>query len=902
MNRIDSTASRAANSAGAFFKAPALILLWFCCLAYQPIAYGAVDDPYFGVGHMAGDDVGVDDGYSTFNAFFPLATGDAWTVFSDSQFLLFNEQSDALGGSVGIGARTCDSTYDRIFGGYGYYDIRNTGSHKYDQLGFGFETLGPTFDGRVNFNFPTEMSRNIVSFTPDAPTFGGPTGQNIVVGAGLFERPLQVIDFEGGALLAGGDYWQLRSFAGAYNLYADEVNEWGARGRLELRSGNRFSVSGHLANDRLLGTTAGINCQWRFGGGRTTRSDYSVCSRLGDPVVRRRYVAVAEARGEVFATRGGVPISVLHIDSNAAAGGMGGVNDPIDNLIDASNQPFDIVFAHADSVFAGQSLEISSENQALLGEGVPHLIATDRGPLLLPTANPPGATPIITASALNGVAVFADGVTISGMEITSSTLSGVSFDGTGGDYRVDRSTISGNGLAGIRLNSVGGRGVIADNTIDSNSVSGISADDDFTGEITGNQVRQNTLAGIVVVGDVNGRIAGNTVTDTLAAGPDTGVGIGVGGDVVAAPGTAALSNNIVRNNGFLGIAVDGNVTGDIHNNVAELNTATNLQVRGVVNGSVTDNTASSSTIGNGMFLAGGVTGDIAGNTASGNDRNNIQVGTDITPAGVGGSVTNNTTSNGGATATGILVTGAVNGDVSQNVADANGSSGISVPVVIGDIDGNRANLNGNNGISTGAVVGDVKNNTTNENGAFGLVGVEIGGSVAENTANENVTGLAFEFIDGDLRDNTANANSLSGFFITGNVLGDVAINTATGNMSEGLVIFGSVGGDVQLNTTNTNAINGMTLGGVDGSLNGNTASNNGSNGIRIANSVAQDMLGNTTSGNATDGINVQLNVGGDIQGNTANNNGDDGIDVGGTIGGATAPNTFIGNGGLGLRN
>ena len=43
---------------------------------------------------------------------------------------------------------------NRIYGGHFYYDYRDTGHSHYNQLSWGFESLGALFDYRVNAYLP----------------------------------------------------------------------------------------------------------------------------------------------------------------------------------------------------------------------------------------------------------------------------------------------------------------------------------------------------------------------------------------------------------------------------------------------------------------------------------------------------------------------------------------------------------------------------------------------------------------------------------------------------------------------------------------------------------------------------------------------------------------------------
>jgi hypothetical protein len=478
--------------------------------------------PHFGLGYLGGDDVGLDDGYTQFGAFVPLLSPSGnMLFFSDTYLLLYNEQSDALGANLGGGARLYSSQLDRVFGGYAYYDFRDRELAEYHQIGFGFETLGRVVDGRVNVNLPTNTDNALVATNIfAAPEFGGPDGQNIVVGADHRRQAVSTLDLEAGALLLGGPQVQLKGYVGPYGLFGDRIDEWGTRGRIELRANDSAWIGGYIQNDALFGTTGGVTLEWRFGTSNRPSSYCSVAARMGDPVERRRHIAVLDTREDVLATDGGAAITVLHVDSNAAPGGSGGFQDPLALLADASNQPQDIVFAHGDSVFNGQSMVISTDGQQFLAEGTPHTITSDQGTFLLPGVNPGGTTPQIVGSPSAAV-TLANGNTVSGFIINNSGSEAIFSDGSNAATILELLSIDTTGADAIRLENqtgnvtldsvavanAGGNGVrfvngianvtIQDSSIDTTVFDGLFLED-FSGTVDVADTTIDNAAGFAV--------------------------------------------------------------------------------------------------------------------------------------------------------------------------------------------------------------------------------------------------------------------------------------------------------------------------------------------------------------------------------------------------------------------
>ena len=120
------------------------------------VAMGQGVGPHLGGGVLAGEAAGLDDGYVHFGGFVPLAQPvESVLFFADGSLLLYNEDTDTLGGNAGLGGRFFSPEFNRLFGGYVYYDRRDLGPWEVDQVGFGLETLGRWWDARFNVNLPT---------------------------------------------------------------------------------------------------------------------------------------------------------------------------------------------------------------------------------------------------------------------------------------------------------------------------------------------------------------------------------------------------------------------------------------------------------------------------------------------------------------------------------------------------------------------------------------------------------------------------------------------------------------------------------------------------------------------------------------------------------------------------
>lgn len=252
------------------FNLPRLVAA--AIVAHAALASAQGIGSHLSVGTVAGEAAGLDDGYVHFGGFVPIAQPDSESLwFAEGSLLLFNEDSDQLGGNVGIGYRSLCDTTGTILGGYAYYDRRDLGLDEFDQLGVGVESMGELFDARLNVNVPlTDTQATTVGFT--------------------------TIDAELGALLTEQGWAACRSYVGVYGLLHDEADSTaGVRGRLELRIADQCYVGGYVEHDDVFQTTGGFTFEYRFGRSSSASDDASqtLLARLGDRVNRRRHVVVA---------------------------------------------------------------------------------------------------------------------------------------------------------------------------------------------------------------------------------------------------------------------------------------------------------------------------------------------------------------------------------------------------------------------------------------------------------------------------------------------------------------------------------------------------------------------------------------------------------------------------------
>ncbi|WP_425399756.1 right-handed parallel beta-helix repeat-containing protein [Aeoliella sp.] len=572
-------------------------VLWFSVQAAE--AQGV--DSRLGFSHTAGELPGLDDGYTRFNSFLPLiGPSDYSLVFADLGLVLFNEQSKADGVNLGLGVRAYDSVTDRVYGGHFYYDYRDTGHSHYNQLSWGFESLGYLFDYRVNAYLPVGNTWN--SYIDAAST--------TYIGSHLYftdipqEVALRGVDSEAVGLLLDQGVWQLRGGAGIYSLWHPNtgVAAIGPRARLELRVGDQLWLNGSVQHDDEFDTTAAVSISWRYGLTRhfeRCRSSESVACRLGDPVERQDQIAIKHYIGgpstaKAVTTTGGHAYTFHHVNSEAEPGGDGTFESPSNSLAAASNQPEDIVLVHGGSQFVGEHFVTTTAGQRVLAEGVSHTLETQAGTIVLPEVGS-GVSPVITGGLGDAITIAADGVEVSGFYIDYSvsssslhpfhTLTDVYYPSAARIHFLVFGVYPGNGIvarsvndlninrnavvgadSGIELEDVHGASIIESNTIQASGTYGVLVVEGFSGTIANNTMNDNTRFGLLIIGDVTGDIVNNQLLrNNLNIGGD-GVrgGMVVGGNV-----DGNISGNVADESQCYGITISGNISGDFKDNRAE---------------------------------------------------------------------------------------------------------------------------------------------------------------------------------------------------------------------------------------------------------------------------------------------------------------------------------------------
>ena len=700
--------------------------------------------PWLGVGYDTSPQITEQRvSYSSFEAFVPYDLGDNALLFFNGKS--FVNDDDRWGSNLGLGGRWYDAGANRILGGNVYWDNLDTGTHSFNQIGVGIESLGRYLDFRANGYIPVGRTEPVNAVTYTDPTFFNHfilLNQNT-----FFDAAMSGFDSEVGGWVPYLGSYGLRAYAGVYGYQASNApSTTGGHLRLEERVTDNLDLNLIVDSDRVFKTTVSFAVSYRFGG-RSRREgarNDNVEARMADRVQRNDNIVVEDPviTAPVLATKPGTntPIFVDHFASYAAAGGNGTFEHPFNTLQNpTSPQPADILFVWANSVFKGQSIALF-DNQRFLGEGLIYPFTASQGTFLLPRATNNTNLPVIGSAPGNAV-TLANNNEVAGFTITGAGQSGIFGNGVTG-FNIHDNIVTGSGSNGIALLNMDGTGEIRSNTTSGGVGDGIRiVGSRFTGDIVENTSTGNA-AGVAGVGDgihvevtaFTGNILGNIASKNATGTVGTGDGIRIVGTSFIG---SIMSNTAIGNGtGVAGVgdgirvAVD-NFTGNIVGNT------TNNNATGV------------SGTGDGIRIVGtSFTGNIMGNTANGQASGIAGTGDGIrvTEGTYNGNIVGNTTNN---NATALLSTGE-----GMNLT-VTGSGRSIVGVLNNSFSGNTFGATGSQFVAT--------------QGGTGILGVTFDGNSTTTLGAapspfdfRNTTG-GVGFFQVDLGINTGNTGSSTGF-------------------------------------------------------------------------------------------------------------------------------------------
>jgi len=490
------------------------------------------------------------DGVTQFEGFIPLRQDPGQNItFFVPRFLLDNDGN--IGGSLLLGHRFYSQSRNRIFGGYVAFDSRETHHNTFHQLGLGLESLGETWDFRINGYIPLGDSRQLADERRFDTGFDISSGfeENLLVLSSrreqqinrLYEASLFGLDAEAGVKLAEWDNGNgdLRAFGGVYFYDAvgtDSTLGW--RLRLEARPTQNSRVGLALQNDDIFGTNVVLSTglTWprvRSRGPITEVED--VPARLGETIVRIPAIPIdTQQESETIVDQSIEPLMnpeeeqpyrFVHVTLGRQGQGDGTFENPFgtveEALEDARSDGNNIVY-----VDGGNSPDIPAftipDRVRVLSQGPVQLLAGlpfpgfpeaparlpfspvvdyDDGILVRLPLSGDGNFPRIQDAGAVDLVGMGDRTVLSGFRITNAIGNAVVANQVE-NVEIRDNTITNPGERGIFLNQVTGSVVLFDNTItgsqgSSGSGQGIlirnSTDGDVEVTIRGHQIAGNRI-------------------------------------------------------------------------------------------------------------------------------------------------------------------------------------------------------------------------------------------------------------------------------------------------------------------------------------------------------------------------------------------------------------------------
>lgn len=712
----------------------------------------------------SGPGVGYTSSFSGIKAFVPIAQRPGQTItFAEGQAFVDTDNGNPSTNLV-IGHRFVDPKSDRVYGGYVAYDHRNTGRGSFNQLGLGVETLGKTWDARINGYLPIGNTRQLVAEnSTTTTTVGTPFFQSNFLATTRtiqqqihrqFEAAAAGVDAEaGGKIAALGQGGELRGYGGLYYFGAPGgEGTVGVRGRLEARPNENLQLGVSLSSDNNYGTTVALSVGVLFPTNRSTvnrdRPQTPLLARLGDPVTRNANI-VLDRQTETRRTTTqevallnnpatGRPWQFRHAIPGVGTGD-GTFENPTGTVAAALAvaQPDDIVYVQPGTNPGIPAFTIPNGVQVLSTGPVQRIDTVQLGNIALPLSGA-GVLPTVQDTVTMG-----NNTTLSGFAISSGRGPGILGNNLS-QVTIRDNAIANTGLDGIRLNNVQGPVTITDNTIQQARGAGILLNNN-QGQVdllvARNQINNNGVAlgedGVSV--ELRNNATGNvTISNNAIAnnGTPTGPGSGVNLQLFnAANGTFNVADNTITSNQENGVNITLEATAQGTFNVAR-NTLSNNQQNGasIV---LSDNAQAQITLDGNTISSN----QLSGVFANGNNQSNSTI--NITNNAIGSNQTDGVfaaTSDQARMNVNVL-----NNTILNNARDGFTTAAIDTSQLRFRAEGNTIANNAISGVQvlslpTASVQGALRGNTVTGNLGGDVIGLADTGSTACLQAQNNVIG------------------------------------------------------------------------------------------------------------------------------------------------------------------
>lgn len=502
-------------------------------------------------GYIAFETFGREDSI-THAEIMPYIDLDQHTLFTDAR--LFMSTEGYFGGNVGFGYRYRVPEGNRFLGASFWYDLDDTTSEAFHQLGISLESCGSLWDVRTNLYIPIgDYEKDYCMSVQDQQFVGN---QITYTGLRTYGVAMLGYDLEVGIPLPTelARAHNLTITPGSYMFFGDNAEDiYGYKVRAEGNVTDNMAVQLELTDDDTFGTSLTLGIEFVLPGGSHLENPGDVTSRIRtDQFVHRNYNVIVSKQTDLksgqaaFNPETGEAYNVQHVSTTSSTSSLGTAENPYHTIAEAQAAGGDLIFVHGDSVLTDAI--VLQEGEQILGEGAAHYINYDGfGLNLLPTVNSATARP--TLLGVSGAAVtLASNSELSGLVIDSATGCGIVGSGVENVVVQDVDILDA-GLDGLLLEDTSGENTFYNLTVADAlgigiHIDGGDADAVFAGDLS------NSAGRALVVKNTTGGTVDFTDMDVADDG-------GEGVLLQDADGDVAFGAVNVRNSSTSGLAIDG---------------------------------------------------------------------------------------------------------------------------------------------------------------------------------------------------------------------------------------------------------------------------------------------------------------------------------------------------------
>lgn len=472
----------------------------------------------------------------TYAEVLPYILLDEHFIFSDLRGFVTND--GRIGGNLGTGYRYLDTSLGGWYGASLWYDIDNTTTKLFQQMGLSAEAVFPRFELRSNFYLPVTGRETILS---DQVSNQHYVGNQLQYSRNTqYGNSLTGWDVEAGTPISlpfMRDQDRLRIFGGWYHFLGNRESDInGFKCRVEAVVNNSINTQVAFTTDRQFGSqvSVGVALELPWGGKhptagwkRETPSPFRFVERNYNVIVER-FTSQADNVVASDPTTG-KPYFIEHVSGTGTANSNGSFENPFATINQAQGTGADIVFVHSDANIT--SSVMVDAGTRVLGDGVSHVLnVAGYGTTVLPSLTTVGNRPIISVPTGPAVTLASNtefsgfqfknlgGDGVVGQQLSNVTLSNLSFLNVTGDAIHLQSLNGTAALHDLDLNTIGGRGLVIEGgspslKIDATTIKNTTGDALVLSGLTSADV---VINGLSIDGSVNSGLVMEGLTGAVA--------------------------------------------------------------------------------------------------------------------------------------------------------------------------------------------------------------------------------------------------------------------------------------------------------------------------------------------------------------------------------------------------